>query len=54
MQTETEEVEIKARIAELRTRYAKLAALCRFGVRVNRETLENYAQEIESLQNKLN
>jgi hypothetical protein len=46
--------EIKARIQNLRERYAKLTALCRFGARINRQTAEDYAREIESLEVQLN
>ena len=47
-----EQEEIKARIAELKARYAKLRAIC--GPRVlGSETIERYAEEIESLETKL-
>jgi len=52
MQEENEK--IKARIAELKARYAKLCTICSFGARVSPQTIEAYAQEIEALQTQLN
>lgn len=49
---EQEKEAIKAKIAQLRTRYAKLRAMC--GPRViSSNTIRWYADEIESLEAKL-
>ena len=50
---EQEQTEIKAKIAELKARYAKLASICRYGARVSRQTQKDYALEIERLQERL-
>lgn len=50
---ETEEDEIKARIAELKARYARLERACSFGARISPRTTESYAREIEALQNQM-
>lgn len=51
---EQKQTEIKVKIAELQKRFAILKAQCSFGARVSRETIENYAREIEALQTQLN
>ncbi len=52
MQTET--LDIKARIAQLRARYTRLALQCRAaGLRVNAQTIAEYTKEIQALQSQL-
>ena len=49
----TKQDEIKQKIAELRGRYARLRIIC--GARhINRETAEQYAKELQRLQELLN
>lgn len=50
---ENTNADINARIAELRTRFARLKATC--GLRaISRETIESYAEELAKLQTQLN
>lgn len=54
MQSETErQAEIKTRIAELRANYLRLTKNCSYGAKVNRDTVEEYARKLETLQAKL-
>jgi len=49
-----ENTKINARIAELKQRYTRLAVQCRTaGIRVNSETIKEYARELEKLQTQL-
>jgi hypothetical protein len=47
-----EKIEIKAMIAELRTRYARLSSLCG-AQNISRQTKESYAKEIAKLESQL-
>tara|TARA_Y100000310_G_scaffold325742_1_gene389704 strand:- start:4237 stop:4395 length:159 start_codon:yes stop_codon:yes gene_type:complete len=51
---EKEQTEVRAKIAELRERHAKVQALCSFGARLSPETTAEYAREIQSLEAQLN
>jgi hypothetical protein len=46
---------VKAKMAELRQRYAKLALTCRAaGMRVDPQTVQSYLNELQKLQTELN
>lgn len=48
---EAQTTDIKARIAELKQRYTRLALQCRAaGMRVSPTTVEEYAQELRALE----
>lgn len=48
------ETDVKAKIAELRQRYTKLALACRAaGMRVNPETVQEYMRRLQELEGKL-
>ena len=51
---QTQILDVKAKIAELKERYTRLALQCKAaGLRVNAQTIEEYAQELQRLQSQL-
>ncbi len=52
---ENTEINIKSKIADLRQKYLRLALNCKAaGIRVNSDTVREYARELQNLQAKLN
>jgi len=54
MQTQTNQAEIKAKIAELRQSFTRLKINCNGFVRISPETIDSYTKEIKQLESKLN
>lgn len=54
MQIETQQADIKAKIAELRQRFTRLKINCNGFVRISPETIDSYTKEIKQLEAKLN
>jgi len=50
-----EDIEIKKKIADLKEKYTRFARICKAnGLRVNRETVNEYVKELNKLQAQLN
>jgi membrane protein insertase Oxa1/YidC/SpoIIIJ len=46
--------EIRGRILELQQRYERLRAICGFGARISKESMQSHIEEIQKLEVQLN
>ena len=51
---QNQKAETKAKIAELQNKYERLRAICSYGARISKETMESYARQISQLTSQLN